>query len=425
MIRWFNFAKDQLLREMVIPLPGEAISRDEACSLSLTVALRGLGHVSPNPLVGAILVDRDHRFMAAAAHERVGSRHAEANILHAMAGQSAGDGLAGATLYVTLEPCAHEGRTPSCAKALAASGISRVVFGLPDPNPLVSGKGAGICKNAGIEVIDASSGGFVDPTLREWSRGCRDLMAAFLHNTTTGRIFNGLKIASSLDNVVAFEGDRRVWITCDRAREYGHFLRQQYDAIAVGSGTAMADRPRLDVRHSFLGDFLSVRAPRRIVFDPRARALKAILGDPTHPLLSGATIWLVGSSETDTALHDLADRQGVVIVAIPVEGISGRFIWGEVDAKLQALGIRSLLIEGGPGVYDWVLGCGAPAILPDLNRIHLFQSPQILGGKSREGARALRWSGLERRGIAVGQGSVQWIQLDTDRGIEISIGDHF
>lgn len=427
-IYWFNRPKDELLRDLLLPSVGAQVSREQVCSLSLAVALRGVGHVSPNPLVGAVLVDREHRFLAAAAHERVGGRHAEANILETLQKSMPEIDLSGATLYVTLEPCAHEGRTPSCAKAVAASGISRVVFGVIDPNPLVSGRGAAILRSSGVEVIDAAVAASTDPMMREWSLACRDLAAIFIHNISTGRMFTSVKIAASLDNVVAFEGDRRVWITCERAREYGHFLRQQYDAIAVGAGTAISDRPRLNVRHSFLQDAVKVRAPRRVVFDPRGRALSAVLSDMgdtsgvQHPLLEAdAAIWLVANSNQNSALNDEAAARGVIVLSISIDEESGYFQWEEVDLKLQNLGIRSLLVEGGPGVYDWIFGCGSPLILPDLSRIHLFQSPQILGNQSSRGARALRWNDGLQRLIPIHKDRVQWMRLDTDFGIEINL----
>jgi diaminohydroxyphosphoribosylaminopyrimidine deaminase/5-amino-6-(5-phosphoribosylamino)uracil reductase len=414
-IRWFNLAKDELLRDLALPAAGEPLTPDDACNMALAVALRGLGAVSPNPLVGAVLVDQEHRFLAAGAHEKVGSLHAEANVLKQVREQGREARLEGAILYVTLEPCAHEGRTPSCARAVAATGIRKVVYGLRDPNPLVAGKGAALLREAGVEVIEAAAA----QTLKPWSAACADLAGVFLHNISTGRIFTGMKVASSLDGVVAFEGDRRVWITGDRARAYGHFLRLAYDAVAVGAGTALADNPRLDVRHPFLGGHVTCRTPRRVVFDPRGRALDALCDSPAANLIhfqSETTIWIVAGQEQIAR----AQERGIKVVQVPCEPSTGRFIWAEVDEALQGLGVRSVLLEGGPGLYQAVLGGNDQRTRPELQKLHLFQAPVILGDRSPAGARALRWDQGILGDPGVRHDSRQMIPLESDWGIELS-----
>ena len=436
MIRWFNLPKDDLLRGLLLPDPGAPLPPEAAQNLALAVALRGLGAVSPNPLVGAVVVDNGHRFVGAAAHERVGGLHAEGHLLSQLLHELPEAGfkakLAGARLYVTLEPCAHEGRTPSCAKALAASGIREVIYGVTDPNPLVSGKGSEILREAGINAVDASS----HSDFKLWSAACQDLAGIFLHNISTGRMFTGLKIAASLDGVVAFEGDRRVWITGERARAYGHYLRMAYDAIGVGAGTVLADHPRLNVRHPFLTDSAMTRTPRRVVFDPRGRALEFALGGAGVPLVTeepATTIWLVagrngkagtkadGKSAVTPDLIRRGEARGIKVVAIPVEPISGRFMWSEVDGALQTLGVRSLLLEGGPGLYGSALGEGDVRTRPALNKIHLFQSPQILGDRSPSGAKALRWTAATSPQHVIRQDRIQLFQLEGDWGFEIPV----
>jgi len=424
MIQWFNHPKDELLRDLALPATGTPVSSVAAQNLSLAVALRGTGRVSPNPLVGAVLVDGSHRFIAAAAHEKVGEPHAEANILRELRDSGKLDALRGGRMYVTLEPCAHEGRTPACARSLAGLGLKEVIYGMTDPNPLVSGKGAGILAGAGVHAVNAST----SPEYLSWSAACADLASVFLHNISTGRLFTGLKIASSLDGVVAFQGDRRVWITNERARAYGHWLRMVYDAVAVGAGTVLADHPRLNVRHPFIADPVMTRTPRRVVFDPDARALEYALGSKSMPLVTEEpekTIWLVA----DRKWIEPAEARGIKVVVVPVRDLpeagarSRAFIWDEVDGVLQGLGVRSLLLEGGPGVYSMALGNPDPRTRPQLNRLHLFQAPVILGGLSPAGAKALRWNSAASTQQMIRQDRVQLFQLDGDWGVEIPFRD--
>jgi diaminohydroxyphosphoribosylaminopyrimidine deaminase/5-amino-6-(5-phosphoribosylamino)uracil reductase len=419
MIRWFNHPKDELLRDLKLPPVGTSMDPEAACSLALAVALRGVGAVSPNPLVGAVLVDRTHCFLAAGAHDKVGELHAEAKVLKIIREQGLAQRLEGAKLYVTLEPCAHEGRTPSCARTLVGTGIREVVYGLTDPNPLVAGKGAQILREAGIEVVDAAA----SKAFQLWSDACADLAAVFLHNVSTGRIFTGIKLACSLDGVVAFEGDRRVWITGDRARAYGHWLRMWYDAVAVGAGTVLADNPRLDVRHHFLKDHVPVRTPRRVVFDPRGRAFDAVYGGDSCNLIHvepHTTIWLMGDSPESLSRIKRGEALGISAVPVAVDPSNGLFLWEEVERTLQDLGVRSLLLEGGPGLHSVVLGDHDARVRALLQKLHLFQSPVILGNRSPEGARALRWTGGVAGRTGIRQDLRQLIELEQDWGIELT-----
>lgn len=424
MIQWFNLPKDELLRDLALPLAGTVMSPVEAQNLSLAVALRGTGRVSPNPLVGAVLVDPEHRFVEAAAHEAVGEGHAEANIIAALNASGRSGALRGGRMYVTLEPCSHEGRTPSCAKALADKGLREVIYGVTDPNPLVSGKGAAILSAAGIHVVNAAS----TNEFAAWGAACEDLASVFLHNISTGRMFTGLKIAFSLDDVVAFEGDRRVWITNERARAYGHWLRMSYDAVAVGAGTVLADHPRLNVRHPFIKDPATTRTPRRVVFDPSARALEYALDAKSMPLIGEEpekTIWLVA----DRRWVGPGESRGIKVVVVPLAdepvpspGKRG-FLWDEVDSSLQNLGVRSLLIEGGPGVYAMALEGADRRTRPVINRLHLFRAPVTLGNQSDNGARAMRWNSaaVSSSQQRIRQDRAQLFQLDGDQGFEIPL----
>lgn len=198
---------------------------------ALRLAARGLGNVWPNPAVGCVLV-RDGRVVGRGWTQPRGRPHAETEAL-----AQAGTLAQGATAYVTLEPCAHHGRTPPCAGALVQSGVRRVVSALTDPDPRVAGRGHAILREAGIEVTE----GVLE-------QSARALQAGFLSRVTRGRPFLTLKLASSFDGRIATASGESQWITGPEARAHVHALRAQHDAILVGAGTVRADRPRLNVR---------------------------------------------------------------------------------------------------------------------------------------------------------------------------------
>ncbi|WBU58343.1 bifunctional diaminohydroxyphosphoribosylaminopyrimidine deaminase/5-amino-6-(5-phosphoribosylamino)uracil reductase RibD [Paracoccus sediminicola] len=214
---------------------------------ALRLARRGLGNTWPNPSVGCVLV-RDGRVVGRGWTQPGGRPHAER-----MALAQAGTAARGATAYVTLEPCAHHGRTPPCAEALAASGVTRVVSALTDPDPRVAGRGHAILREAGIEVTEG---------VRADEAGA--LQRGFLCRVTQARPMVTLKLATSLDGRIATASGESQWITGARARRHVHLLRMQHDAVMVGGGTARADLPSLNVR-----GFGAVRQPVRVVVSSR------------------------------------------------------------------------------------------------------------------------------------------------------------
>ncbi len=349
-------AKDQRLAALELPRPGTPLSPEEAKALAEVVALRGVGKVAPNPLVGAVIVDERHAFVSAGAHERVGERHAEIQALDAAEGQGLQDRVRGGTLYVTLEPCAHQNRTPPCAPRVAASGIARVVYGVQDPNPLVDGKGAAILAARGVACIHD----------RSWEPACRDLAEIFLWNVERSMPFVGLKVATSLDGVMARRGDRRAFITGPRARAYGHFLRTYYDAIVVGRRTLLLDDPDLGPRDALVPG----RMPLRIVLDPRGAALAEC--DPSKLRLFArdpeSVLWVVGPGTTASSVARLGARS----VEVPLDA-SGRFPPDALLAALQRENVTSLLLEGGAGLYADFLAAGS------VQKLHHFQAPIVLG----------------------------------------------
>lgn len=364
-LTWNPRPKDELLRDLTLPKPLTTLHRAEAQALAEAIALRGVGRVAPNPLVGAVLVDAQHRFLAAGAHEKLGGPHAE---ISAFAALPSGQDAKGAILYVTLEPCAHQGLTPACAPEVAKRGVKTVVYGAVDPNPSVNGRGAAILAAAGVAVEHD----------RVWESRCAKLAEVFLWTVTRGTPFVGLKAATTLDGAIARPGDRRAWITGGRARAYGHFLRNYYDAIIVGQTTMISDDPTLDTREALVKG----RTPLRVVLDPDGRALQTkaakswkILADAPQRVL-----WLHGA-EVESAAKCL-DGTGIQRAALGTYGYFALFDPHEILAVLAARGITSVLLEGGGGVYGSFLAARC------VNKVHVFQAPKLFGGSD-----TLPWTG--------------------------------
>lgn len=211
----------------------------------IELAKKGEGRVSPNPLVGSVVLDSEGRVVGEGYHEKYGEAHAEINAL-----SQAGEKACGGAIYVSLEPCCHHGKTPPCIERVLASGVKKLVIGMTDPNPKVAGKSIEIAKNAGIEVIEN--------VLRA---ECIKLNEIFIKNITENRPFVAIKTASTLDGKIAAKTGKSKWITSEKARNEVHRLRNKYDAILTGSGTVLADNPSLTCRMD------GGRNPIRIVVD--------------------------------------------------------------------------------------------------------------------------------------------------------------
>lgn len=333
--------------------------------MALRLGLRGAGRTSPNPLVGAVLV-REGRVLAKGYHRQAGADHAEIVAL-----KRAGKRARGATLYINLEPCDHQGRTPPCTLALIGSGVRRVVAGMVDPNPLVSGKGIRRLRRAGVRV---------DVGLLEAE--CRRLNEAFIKYITRRTPFVVLKLAASLDGKIATStGDSR-WITGSAARRYVHRLRDQVDAIVVGIGTVLADDPELTCR------IRGGRNPLRIVLD---RHLRIPL---TARLLHGAdpekTIVVTGSRAPEKKVEAI-QGYGATVWRLPLR--AGRIPFGPLLKKLGKMGLLSVMIEGG--------GTTASRALQEnvVDKVLFFYAPKILGGEGRDmiGALGIKQVGRCRR----------------------------
>ena len=283
---------------------------------ALRLAERGRGRVSPNPLVGAVLV-RDGEIVGEGAHLKIGGPHAEAHALVA-----AGDHARDSTLYVTLEPCSHHGRTPPCAAALIKTGVSRVVCAIRDPDEAVSGKGFQLLKAAGIRV-----------TVGVLEAEAERQNVAYLKHRRTGMPHVTLKLGQSLDGVIATRTGASRWITCERSRRHAHRMRAQVDAIVVGAGTVTADNPRLDVRHvrgpspkPFVVDGKLSTAPDACVFSERDGILLTGKSAPAQRLEE------FRRAQIETWIFD--DTDGVIDLH-------------SVIARAGQHGVMSMLIEGG------------------------------------------------------------------------------
>ena len=298
---------------------------------ALELAERGRGTTRPNPVVGAVIV-RDGETVGEGWHERYGGPHAEINALAA-----AGEHARGATMAVTLEPCSHHGHTPPCADALIAAGIVRVVAGMKDPNPEVSGRGFERLRAAGVEVEVAD--GELGFRARVQNEGYRTWVAK-------GRPFVTYKVATTLDGRVTLPGRR--WVTGDASRRLVHELRAQVDAVAVGMGTVRADRPQLTAR-----DVGAERQPRRLAFGagplPEGSELELRTGTIPEELARLAeagvqSLLLEGGPTLATAClaADLVDK--LLVFVAPALGGTGPMLIGELPepVALSHLGARSV-----------------------------------------------------------------------------------
>ena len=323
--------------------------------LALRLALKGAGRTSPNPMVGAVLV-RGGSIVATGYHRRAGSDHAEIVAL-----KRAGERARGAALYLNLEPCDHQGRTPPCAAALIRAGVKKVVVGMVDPNPLVSGGGIRRLRRAGVQVRV----GLLEAE-------CRRLNEAFRKYITRRIPFVILKLAASLDGRIAtFTGESR-WVTGSGARQYVHHLRDQVDAVIVGAGTVLADDPRLTCRIPEGSD------PLRVVLDGRLRIpLKAHL---LHQREAEKTIVVTGSGAPARKVKAIQDY-GVRVWRFPLR--RGRIPFAPVLKKLGKMGMLSVMIEGGATTAGWALKEGV------VDKLLLFYAPKLIGGDGKEMIAAL------------------------------------
>src|SRR6185436_17295802 len=320
-------------------------------SRAITLAVEGRGRVSPNPLVGAV-VARDGQVLGEGFHAAYGGPHAEREALAACT-----EDPRGATLYVSLEPCCHQGQTPPCTDAIVEAGIARVVVASDDPTDKASGRGLGILRDEGIEVVVADG----EPAVR-----ARLLNQAFRKHARTGRPHVLFKSAMTLDGKVATRTGDSKWISGEASRLRSHHWRAERDAVVVGIGTALADDPQLNARIDGV-----TRQPRRVVFDSEGRLpldSQLVRGAPELPL----TV-VVGRAAARRQTDGLESAGADVIVATG-ENEPAR-VRSALD-QLGASGISSILLEGGPRLAGAFLDAG------EVDEIRLFIAPVVVGGSS-------------------------------------------
>ncbi len=326
---------------------------------ALRLAEKGKGYVSPNPLVGCVIYSREGVLVGEGYHERYGEAHAEINALKRVKDPS---DLLDATVYITLEPCSHHGKTPPCAHKLAKYPIARVVVAMKDPNPEVNGKGIDYLKSHDIRV---------ETGLLE--KEARQLNEVYLFNMRFGKPYVILKVAQTLDGYIAAPDGESRWITGRQAREKVHEWRSEYDAVMVGRTTALLDNPKLTVR------YVEGRQPHRIVIDgPGTIPEELHLFSDIH---EHKTIRVTYSREktdmeADPALS-LLQPDYFRGQTIRVSEIDGHCNLEQAISLIGDLGVNSILVEAGSNLASALVRGNL------VDKLHLFMAPKLLGGGTR------------------------------------------
>lgn len=353
----------ELIKEITLPKKGDKLTNEQAMRLAISEAYKGATRVSPNPLVGAVVLDADGGFISCGHHEFFGGPHAEVNALKDLSPQT----LQGAHVFVTLEPCAHEGKTPSCAKMMAKLPLKKVTFGLIDPNPLVAGQGADILRQAGIEAEVFSSKNAQED--QEIKTKLEEVCEAFLWNFRQKKIFVALKMASSLDGQVALRSGESQWITGSESREHVHYLRACYDAILVGKGTIDFDNPSLNIRHPQIQ-----KKSKVVIIDGEGELLSKFSKLKLSEIHSAEDLFWCVSEESKEAveatLKKLKTPPQIIFVKTKV---GGDLNLEDLLAQLYQKGLRSVMVEGGALTASSFVKEGL------VNRLYMFQAPIIMG----------------------------------------------
>ncbi len=313
--------------------------------LAMNLARKAKGLTSPNPMVGALVV-KNGRIISKGYHQKVGLAHAEVIALNKAAAKAKG-----ASLYVTLEPCTHFGKTPPCVDSIIKSGVKEVIVGMIDPNPMNNGKGVGILKQYGINV----SVGYLEDELRKMNE-------VFIKYITKKMPFVTVKVAQSLDGKIATRTYDSKWITSDESRIFAHRIRQDYDAIMVGVNTVLRDNPKLDA-------WFAKRQPIKIVVDSQLST-----PEDKNIFLKGkviiATLHTKPGQETENR-RILTQRANI----LEIKEKEGQINLKDMMKKLANLGISSILVEGGGTLNGALFDEGL------VDKVIFFVSPKIIGGK--------------------------------------------
>ncbi|MDD4908263.1 MAG: bifunctional diaminohydroxyphosphoribosylaminopyrimidine deaminase/5-amino-6-(5-phosphoribosylamino)uracil reductase RibD [Candidatus Omnitrophica bacterium] len=321
-------------------------SHEYYMNLAVRLALKGSGATAPNPMVGALIV-KNGRIVGRGYHEKAGSPHAEIAAL-----DEAGKDARGASLYVSLEPCAHFGKTPPCVDKIIRSGIKEVVIGMIDPNPLNNGRGCKILKEHRIKV----TAGVMEEKLRK-------LNESFIKYITKKLPFVTVKVAQSLDGKIATNTGDSKWITSDRSRVYAHRIRQRYDAIMVGVNTVLRDDPRLDA-------WFSQRSPVKVIVDSQlSTPCGSNVFSRDNPVI---IVTLSAAAGQETENRKILSQKAKIL---EVKEKSGQINLRDMFKKLARLGITNILVEGGGTLIGALFDEGF------VDKVLFFISPKIIGGK--------------------------------------------
>lgn len=368
-------------------MPQEQSQLDEKwMKLALELASKGKGYVSPNPLVGCVIVSSDGELIGQGYHKKFGEAHAEVVAVESVKNKKK---LKNATVYVTLEPCSHHGKTPPCAQMLAKLPVKRVVAAMKDPNPLVNGKGLLHLKNKGIEVQ-------TDVLKKEAEK----LNEFFIHYQEFGRPFITLKIAQTADGFSAAADGGSQWITGKKSRKLVHKWRAEYDAVLVGRTTAMADNPSLTVRH------VSGRQPKRIVIDGPYSLPKTLnLFSDKHEEKTIVITWNKEASATDAdPMLKLMQPNYFRGEVLQVSRLEGHANLREAFKLLGEKGISSVLVEGGQQLSSALIREGL------VDKLELFITPKLLGA----GTRSILNIGINKMKEIAELKDIEWKRIGND-----------
>ncbi|PIU00438.1 MAG: riboflavin biosynthesis protein RibD [Bdellovibrionales bacterium CG10_big_fil_rev_8_21_14_0_10_45_34] len=358
------------------------LTDSEAMAMAIEEAKKGLGHVAPNPPVGCVILDREGRLLSKGFHQRFGGSHAE---IEALKGISA-DSVEGASVFVTLEPCSHFGKTPPCADKLITLALRRVVFGVVDPNPEVSGRGAERIANANIPISE-----YEDENGANLKGDLEDLIEVFSMNQRLKAPFVSLKVASSLDGQMALKSGESQWITNEASRHHAHFLRATHDAVIIGSRTVEIDDPKLNIRRSDFAD----RTNKVVVMDPAGSLFKKRKDLALYKVRDPKEIFFVVSDKMPATN---SDEVNIIRLA---EEEPGQFDLKELLKVLFSTGVKSLLLEGGSHLYGSFLKQRL------VHRIFYYQAPILLGSTN-----GLSWSSGIRVGRMSERISLKRVKID-------------
>ncbi len=348
--------------------------------LALREARKGIGRTSPNPCVGAVIV-KHGVVIATGYHKKAGTPHAEIHALH-----KAGEDARGSTMYVTLEPCNHTGKTPPCSHAVADAGVSKVVVGMRDPNPLVDGSGIDYLRSRGIEVYSG--------ILEEQ---CVSINFPFIKHITTGLPWIVMKAGMSLDGKLTYQQGKSGWITGPESGKMVHRLRNIYDAILVGSNTVRIDNPSLTTR---LPRGKKGKDPVRIILD---HTLSLALDAKPFSVSSSADCWVFCSEYAEGKRRDELEARGVRV--FPIRSGNGVLDLHHVFEVAGEQGLNSVLVEGGATIH------GALLLKRLYDYAHLFVAPIFVG---EEGVPLVTGYSTSSRNDAVALQDVQYKRFGDD-----------